>query len=209
MPQPEQRPAQQNQVRTNKRRMAHAGVTMGIIASLLGLFGCDQQKVDEAMRKAGDAAKDVWDASKPDSLLFKDVRIGESTEVEVRNSAGKPEIVWEDADGAKRLEYPRSPQGGKTWMVDIGADGRVTSIQQVLTAETFARVRPGMTKDDIRRLLGKPTQVNIYRLKQEEVWGWRWWESSTEMAFFNVHFNTDGVVVTTSRNDAPERIGGG
>jgi hypothetical protein len=195
--------------RASKRGVARVGVTMGIIASLLGLFGCDQQKVDEAVRKAGDAAKGAWDASKPDSLLFKDIRIGESSEADVRTSAGKPEIVWEEADGAKRLEYPRSPQGGKTWMVDIGADGRVASIQQVLTAENFARVRPGMNKDDIRRLLGKPTEVNFYRLKQEEVWGWRWWESTTETAFFNVHFNTEGVVVTTSRNDAPERIGGG
>lgn len=195
--------------RNSERRMARAGVTMGIIASLLGLFGCDQQKVDEAMRKAGEAAKGAWDASKPDSLLFKDIRIGESSEADVRTSAGKPEIVWEDADGAKRLEYPRSPQGGKTWMVDVGADGRVSAIQQVLTAENFARVRPGMTKDEIRRLLGKPTQINAYRLKQEEVWGWRWWESSTETAFFNVHFNNDGIVTTTSRNDAPERVGGG
>ena len=28
--------------RNSERRMARAGVTMGIIASLLGLFGCDQ-----------------------------------------------------------------------------------------------------------------------------------------------------------------------
>ncbi len=44
-------------------------------------------------------------------------------------------------------------------MVTIGADGKVARIEQVLTAENFARVRPGMSQDQIRRMLGKPTKV--------------------------------------------------
>jgi hypothetical protein len=104
----------------SRRRLA----AMGLIASLLALFGCDQQKVDEAMKKAGDAARGTWNSVKPDSLLFKGIEIGKSTEEDVRRQAGKPEIVWEEADGGRRLEYPRGPEGTTTWMVTTGPDGR-------------------------------------------------------------------------------------
>jgi SmpA / OmlA family len=140
---------------------------MGLIASLLALFGCDQQKVDEAMKKAKSVATDTWNSVKPDSQLFKGIEIGKSTEDDVRRQAGKPEIVWEEPGGGRRLEYPRGPEGATTWMVTTNADGTVRTIEQVLTAENFAKVRPGMNKDQIRRMLGKPTKVEAFRLKQE------------------------------------------
>jgi len=188
----------------SRRRLA----TMGLIASLLALVGCDQQKVDEAMKKAGNVARDTWNSVKPDSQLFKGIEIGKSTEDDVRRQAGKPEIVWEEADGGKRLEYPRGPEGVTTWMVRTAPDGTVRTIEQVLTAENFQRVRPGMSQDGIRRMLGKPTKVEAFALKQEEVWGYRWQESPADRAFFNVHFNSQGVVTTTSRSDDPSRQGG-
>ncbi|SDC23433.1 Beta-barrel assembly machine subunit BamE [Cupriavidus sp. YR651] len=184
-------------------------LAMGLIASLLALVGCDQQKVDEAMKRAGDVARNTWNSVKPDSQLFKGIEIGKSTEEDIRRQAGKPEIVWEEADGGKRLEYPRGPEGATTWMVTTGADGTVRSIEQVLTAANFARVRPGMNKDQIRRMLGKPTKVEAFALKQEEVWGYRWFESSTDRAFFNVHFDNQGTVTTTSRSDDPSKRQGG
>ena len=187
------------------RRLA----AMGMFAALLGLFGCDQQKVDEAMKKAGDTARGVWNSVKPDSQLFKGIEIGRSTEDDIRRQAGKPEIVWEESDGGRRLEYPRGPEGGTTWMVTIGPDKTVRSIEQVLTAENFARVRPGMSQDAVRRMLGKPTRIEKFALKQEEVWGYRWHETPTDRAFFNVHFNPQGTVTTTSRSDDPSRQQGG
>ena len=42
----------------SRRRLA----TMGLIASLLALVGCDQQKVDEAMKKAGYVARGTWNS---------------------------------------------------------------------------------------------------------------------------------------------------
>lgn len=187
------------------RRLA----AMGMIAALLALVGCDQQKVDEAMKKAGDTARGVWNSVKPDSQLFKGIEIGRSTEDDIRRQAGKPEIVWEESDGGRRLEYPRGPEGATTWMVTIGPDNTVRKIEQVLTAENFARVRPGMTQDAIRRLLGKPTKIEKFALKQEEVWGYRWYETPNDRAFFNVHFDPQGTVKTTSRSDDPSRRQGG
>ena len=188
------------------RQLAQVGVTMGILASLLGLFGCDQQKVDQAVDRVGDAAKRAWQSAKPDNLLFNGIVAGQSTEDDVRATAGQPEMIWENEGGTRQLEYPRGPEGTSTWMVTIGPDGHVQKIEQVLTAENFGRVRVGQTKDDIRRMLGKPGKVEVFKLKQEEVWGYRWMESATERAFFNVHFGPDGRVTTTSRSD--DRLNG-
>jgi len=182
---------------------------MGLLASILALFGCDQRKVDEAVQKAGEKARSAWNTIKPDSELFRGIAVGQSSEADVLRQAGKPDIVWEEESGERRLEYPRGPEGGTTWMVTIGADGRVARIEQVLTAENFARIRPGMSQDSVRRMLGRPTKVEKFALKREEVWGYRWWEQPQERAFFNVHFNEQGTVTTTSRSDDPSKMGGG
>src|SRR5438128_11758137 len=65
------------------RRLA----AMGLFAALLALVGCDQQKVDEAMKKAGDTARNTWNAIKPDSELFKGIAPGQSTEEHLRRPA--------------------------------------------------------------------------------------------------------------------------
>lgn len=195
---------------TRHRASARHLAAMGLISSLLALFGCDQQKVDQAMKQAGDKARAAWNTIKPDSQLFQGIQPGVSTEAELREQAGRPDIVWEEEDGSRRLEYPRGPEGATTWMVSIGADGKVAKIEQVLTAENFARVRPGMSRDAVRRLLGKPTKVEAFALKKEEVWGYRWWKQPQEKAFFNVHFDQgSGLVTTTSRSDDPARVQGG
>lgn len=173
---------------------------MGLFASLLALFGCDQQQIDKVRHKA----RDVVNSVKPDNAMLQGLQPGVSTEDYVRRQMGKPEIVWENDNGSKRLEYPRSPAGTKTYMADIGADGKLVSISQALTAENFARVHAGMTQDDVRRLLGKPATVAAYRLKKEEVWSWRWLEDGVNQpGLFNVHFGPDGIVTLTSRSNEP------
>ena len=190
-----------------KRRVA------GVVAALalVSLSGCDGRSFDtRAFGTAFDTAfdtmwqalKDFFDSVKPDALLLKGLTPGVSTLDQVREQMGKPETERVFDDGSRRLEYPRGPQGLKTWMVDIGPNGRLVAITQVLTAENFAKIRIGMSEDEVRRLLGKPGQVAGYRLKKETVWSWKWLEGGvTPEAYFNVHFGPDGRVTTTSRSD--------
>ena len=125
-----------------------------------------------------------------------------TTEAQIRDQMGKPETERQFTDGSKRFEYPRGPQGLNTYMVDIGPDGTLQAITQVLTAANFAKIRAGMTEDEVRRLLGKPGEVAVYPLKPETVWSWKWREGGvTEEGFFNVHFDVNHVVYTTSRSD--------
>ncbi|WP_061133168.1 outer membrane protein assembly factor BamE domain-containing protein [Caballeronia fortuita] len=163
------------------------------------LSGCDQQQSEDAMNKF----KAFFNAVKPDNLLLKNLQPGVTTEAQIRDQMGEPETERTYTDGSKRLEYPRGPAGTTTYMVDLDASGRFVSVTQALTAENIAKVRPGMTMDEVRRLLGKPTEIAEYRLKKERVWSWHWLEDGVNQdAMFNAHFGPDGVVVTTSRSEA-------
>ncbi|MBB3259491.1 outer membrane protein assembly factor BamE (lipoprotein component of BamABCDE complex) [Paraburkholderia bannensis] len=180
-------------------RSATAGI---VLLAALTLGGCDAPRLDSMLDTLRQAFKIFFDSVKPDVLLLKGLTPGVSTLEQVRAQMGKPETERVFDDGSRRLEYPRGPQGLKTWMVDIGPNGRLVAITQALTAENFAKVRIGMREDEVRSLLGKPGQIAAYRLKQETVWSWKWLEGGvTPEAYFNVHFGPDGRVSTTSRSD--------
>ncbi|MBB5445928.1 MULTISPECIES: outer membrane protein assembly factor BamE [unclassified Paraburkholderia] len=172
------------------------GVTL--LIACCALTGCDQQQSDQAVQKL----KDFFNAVKPDALLLKNMTPGVTTEAQILAQMGKPETTRSFTDGSKRFEYPRGPQGLNTYMVDIDRDGKLQAITQVLTADNFAKIRSGMTEDEVRRLLGKPGQVAVFPLKPETVWSWKWREGGvTEEGIFNVHFDRSQRVYTTSRSD--------
>ncbi len=127
---------------------------------------------------------------------------GISSEGDVRNAMGRPETVWEEEDGARTLEYPKGPEGARTWFFLIDKHGKLRDYKQVLTEENFARIQPGWSKDQVRRMLGKPRSVVQFKLKNEEVWDWHYLSGHTSR-FFNVHFDiTSGKVTSTSTSEA-------
>lgn len=129
---------------------------------------------------------------------------GQHTEADVRKLMGQPEMIWEDDSGARTLEYPRGPEGAQTYMVRIAPDGKLVAMDRALTETNFSKVRPGMTKDDVRRLLGKPTEVRRFDLKNEEVWAWKYRGEHDTPYLFDVHFDVGGSrVKQVSRNRDP------
>jgi len=123
---------------------------------------------------------------------------GVATEAQVRSLMGEPDSVHEDGGGIRTLEYPKGPQGITTWMVRIDADGVMSGYEQVLTDQQFARVQVGMTREQVRRVLGRPRSVVPFQRKQEEVWDWKY-QQAHEQRLFNVHFDMHtGTVRTTS-----------
>ncbi|RJF98497.1 outer membrane protein assembly factor BamE domain-containing protein [Noviherbaspirillum saxi] len=127
---------------------------------------------------------------------------GVSSEADVRMVMGQPDTVWEEEDGSRALQYPKGPEGVRTWEFIIDKSGKLKDYRQLLSPETFARIKPGMSRDEVRRVLGKPRTVQQYKLKNEEAWDWRYLEGTTER-FFNVHFDmSTGKVTQTSSMDA-------
>jgi hypothetical protein len=119
-------------------------------------------------------------------------------EMQVQARMGKPETVRKNSDGSQTWEYPTGPLGRQTYMVTVGSDHSVKEVRQVMTDEYFSQVKQGMSRDDVRQLLGKPGEVWTFLARDEEVWSWRYYQGNP--MFFNVMFDrSQGTVRSTQR----------
>lgn len=137
------------------------------------------------------------------------LRPGAARLEDVLRVMGQPALRWQEADGSLQLAYPRGPMGVHTFMVHIGADGRMRSIGNVLDPETFARLRPGMTQLQVLRLLG-PSQAAwtvYFRARDELVWEWRYCNEWNEAARFNVLFDGSKETVRSSMSLTESQMG--
>ena len=127
-----------------------------------------------------------------------------ASKADVEAALGKPVDVVNAPGGEVVWQYPRGPVGQTTYMVAFGADGRAKGLTQALTWENFARVRPGMTRDEIRLAFGRPYTTVFYRNLGEEVWSYRYQIPVNTNRIFNVHFDAaTGRVRSTSDQDDP------
>jgi hypothetical protein len=95
---------------------------------------------------------------------------------QVETLVGAPANVWKNADGSEVWEYPRGPLGVETYMVTLGSDHAVREVRQVLSDETISKLHVGMTRDEVRRLLGRPRDIGFSDFNDEEIWSWRYRE---------------------------------
>jgi hypothetical protein len=160
-------------------------LSMGLLSLILTLAGCDQERIRE-------------------------LEEGVSTEADVRARFGIPEKIWEAGDmaslpypgaaaepGARTLEYNRQPAGNVNYMITIGPDGRMTALRQVLTPQNFARVLPGMSMEQVRKMLGKPMKITPYALKRETHYDWRYLNPPNTAMIFTAVMDADLRVVRT------------
>ena len=106
---------------------------------------------------------------------FSAINTGASAQ-QVETLVGKPANVWKNADGSEVWEYPRGPLGAETYMVTLGPDRGVREVRQVLSDEYISKLHVGMTRDEARRLLGRPRDIGFSDLNDEEIWSWRYRE---------------------------------
>lgn len=137
-----------------------------------------------------------------DYFALQDLKPGVSTGYEVRDKLGQPSYEWRNDDGSVTWEFARTPQGKVNYMVTVGADNIMREIVQVVTEENFAKVQNGMSRDEIRRLLGKPASVMPMRLKKQEVWEWPYANPHNTDMRFDVFFDqASGSVVGVDRRE--------
>jgi len=122
--------------------------------------------------------------------------MNQSNEAEVRATMGQPALTFDTGAGAKRLVYPRGPLGVETFMADIGPDGRVVSIRNALNDDTFFQIRPGMTKDEVLRLIGPPGETMAFTLSRTHAWDYRFVDTWGYRAIFSVTFNAQDIVLS-------------
>lgn len=113
---------------------------------------------------------------------------------------GQPTRVWPEADGGRTLEYSTQPRGEHCYMVRIAADGRLVGIENALSPASRARIEPGMTPEQVSRILGTERSRVFFRQSGEEVWDWTIQPDQTGYGMrFNVHFK-DGRVVRAGQS---------
>lgn len=142
-------------------------------------------------------------------FAIKHLKIGESTQMQVREKVGKPDSIQEEPGGEQLWEFPFGPEGIHTYRLRFDAQGVLQSLEQILTRETFSQIKPGMRQAEIRQRLGKPRTQVTYDLSQQEVWDWRFQDGATNTLLFVVTFDSQGVVLKTEEMASPEIQNGG
>ena len=135
------------------------------------------------------------------------LRAGASTESEVRSVMGTPALEMPTNDGAKELYYPRGPLGGQTYIAEVGRDGVLRGVRQVLKDDIFYRIQPGMTQDEVLRMIGPPRERAHFPRQNQTAWDYKYVDNWGYPAIFSVMFDANGVVVSKfSRRIERERM---
>ena len=114
---------------------------------------------------------------------------------------GQPDLERQYSD-AIRLEFPRGPYGRQTWFVYLDVSGRVSRAEQVLDEENFSLINPGMSQDDVRKLLGRPGEVQLLGRSRGEVWSYRYENNSC--LWFQVELSLEQEVRSAGYGEPPE-----
>lgn len=141
-----------------------------------------------------------------DAINLQEIKPGISTASKVQARMGKPGFEFQNDDGSVTWEYSRQPQGIVCYMITIGSDRIVQKMEQVLNDTNYGKVRPGMSRDEIRRLFGAPASKIVFDNLGEDIWEWRI-EGMPPMdeTYFMVHFDlVSGAVKKTSKRVAPK-----
>lgn len=127
------------------------------------------------------------------------------TEAELVAQLGPPSARFLLADGAQRLQWVGGPFGRRTWMADLGADGRSRWFAQVLTRAylwDFARRAPGLNTQELLRELGRPAEQQLHGWGGGQTWSWRY--ETNDCLWWQVSIDKSGTV--TSAGDGPDPL---
>ncbi len=145
-------------------------------AGVLGLLGCDQQRIDA-------------------------LHEGLSTEADVRAQFGEPVTIWPEADGSRTLEYNRQPDGAPKrhdhhwhrWHDERPAPSA--------HAQRFCPGAGGHGPRAGAPPAGQPAKRMSFALKQETDRDWRWIDPPAREMVFTVTFGPDGRVLRSGSSE--------
>ena len=143
-------------------------IVMGLFSTILGIVGCDRVATGE-------------------------LQAGQSTVADLKAKMGEPASV--NREGDKEIwEYPLGPEGVRTYMMTINAQGTLEKIDQVLVEANFKRIVPGMTITEVRRILGRNSKEQRFGMTPSELTHKYKFNNGSEDQYFDVTYNADGRV---------------
>ncbi len=78
--------------------------------------------------------------------------------------------MWPEQGGGTSWEYPEGPAGRYMWMVRVGADGKVSGVDQVLDWPFFNTLTTGMPLTEVEHMLGRPWGKVTYPNTGQTAW---------------------------------------
>ncbi len=124
-----------------------------------------------------------------------------ATLAEVERDMGPRTGEYPLPGNARRVEFARGPLGKHTYLLDFDANGRLLSWQQVLTEAKFAEVQPGMTRQQVLLLLGRPSHVMWLSYQKRQLWSYRY--DAVFCVWFQVSLDTRDQVIEAGHGPDP------
>ena len=119
---------------------------------------------------------------------------GASTAAQAEALMGPPAQQLSLPNGDMAIYFSRLPQGRAMYVVTVGPDGIMKSIEQRLTQENLAKLIPGTwTRKEVRELFGPPGDSVRFARLQREVWSYKYFGGHQQRIIY-VQFSDDGVV---------------
>lgn len=141
-----------------------------------------------------------------DSYSGTTLKPGISTLTDVEATMGKPAEVWKnDAGQVVQLAYPRGPAGYVSFMVRMADDGTVHTVDQVLDEPHFAQVLPGMSQEQVLRILGPARSTNVFKAKNRLYWNYGYCSEFGRRMEYAVEFDNTTLRVT-GRVEIPDPL---
>lgn len=122
------------------------------------------------------------------------LRPGASTEADVVKAMGKPALEFK-TDAGRDLIFPRGPLGTQTFIAHLDGRDTLIGIEPVLNEEHFYRIREGMTRDQVLRMIGPPGDTTNFGPRTGNVaYTYRFQDGWGYLSDFSVTFGPDGLV---------------
>ena len=118
------------------------------------------------------------------------------SETDLRGALGPPLGEYANADGSRTLAYSPGVYSGQTYLAEVDPSGAVRGVRQALVEENFQRIEPGMTREEVLRLIGPPVDSMAFPRKQEVSWEYRFIDTWGYRALFYVNLDPRGIVVS-------------
>ena len=114
---------------------------------------------------------------------------------EVEAVMGAPTERVKAADGDTIWFYSRQPFGRQMYAARIAPDGRLRSMEQVLTEANTVKLVPGVsTRAQVLELFGPPYQTSRIERMEREVWTWTIYNINQMDFYLHVQMSFDGIV---------------
>ncbi|HEX4928291.1 MAG TPA: hypothetical protein VFV74_09845 [Burkholderiales bacterium] len=122
------------------------------------------------------------------------LRPGDDAEA-VRAQMGNPALVVPLPSGGEAWFYPRGRVGRQTFRAEIGPDGRLNKVEQVLDERHFDQViADKTTREELLAMLGPPVYEMHGSLKNEDVWEYTYYWGAQQPWLVRFGISPQGIV---------------